>query len=112
MVSAMPADARAALAVRAGIRTIEGRELSVFNQCLVVNQFAAVSIVGGFQQWKRAGRSVAKGARGLAIWVPTGRRAGAGEGQAEPAAGDVFSLVDGPEAAGGAGERGAGDRGA
>jgi uncharacterized protein (TIGR02996 family) len=45
-----------------------------------------------------------KGARGLAIWVPTGR--GAGEGQADPA-GDVFSLVDGPEPADGAGERGA-----
>jgi hypothetical protein len=105
MVSAMPADARAALARRAGIRTIEGRELSAFNQCLVVNQLATASILGGFAQWKRAGRSVVKGARGLAIWVPTGRRvAGAGEGRAEPAAGDVFSLVDGPDSAAGAGE--------
>src|SRR5262249_40225858 len=110
MVSAVPADARAALAMRAGIRTIEGRELSIFNQCLLVNQLATASIVGGFQQWKRAGRSVVKGARGLAIWVPTGRRvAGAGEGQAEPAAGGVFSLVDGPDPAEGAGE---GERGA
>src|SRR5262245_1721270 len=107
MVSAMPAEARAALAMRAGIRTIEGRELSIFNQCLVVNQLATASVVGGFHQWKRAGRSVVKGARGLAIWVPTGRGAGVEEGPAEAAAGDVFSLVDGPDSAGGAGERGA-----
>jgi hypothetical protein len=108
MVSAMPADARAALALKAGIRTIEGRELSIFNQCLVAHQRPGAAIVAGFAQWKRAGRSVVKGARGLAIWVPTGRRvACAEEGRAEPAAGDVFSLVDGPEPESGAGASGA-----
>src|SRR5262245_53593411 len=91
------------------IRTIEGRELSIFNQCLLVNQLGTASIVGGFQQWKRAGRSVVKGERGLAIWIPTGRRAaGADESAAEPASGDVFSLVDGEPADGpGEGQRGA-----
>ena len=84
-----------------------GQLTSVFNQCLVVNQLATASIVCGFQQWKRAGRSVVKGARGLAIWIPTGRSPGANAGAAEPATGDVFSLVDGPESADGAGERGA-----
>lgn len=73
LVAGLAPEQREALAMRAGIVTIEGRSLSPFNQCLLVNQFAGVSVVGGFQQWKRAGRSVKKGARGLSLWIPTGR---------------------------------------
>ena len=54
------------------ILTIEGRALSFFNQCLVVSQSERpVTIVGGFKQWKTAGRMVRKGEHGLGIWVPT-----------------------------------------
>ena len=57
-----------------GITTIEGRRLSIFNSCLVLSQRPA-TIVGGFQQWRRAGRIVHKGEHGIAIWIPTGTEA-------------------------------------
>lgn len=79
-ISDLTEDERLALAARAGIRTIEGRELSVYNQCLLLTQRGAVTVVGGFQQWKRAGRSVRKGETGLAIYVPTfGKKEGGEE---------------------------------
>ena len=53
-----------------GIRTIEGHELSMRNQGLVALQNPQASIVGGFRQWKNAGRSVRKGEHGYGIWVP------------------------------------------
>jgi antirestriction protein ArdC len=33
------------------------------------------TVVGGFQQWKRMGRMVRKGEKGLAIWFPRMRAA-------------------------------------
>ncbi len=71
-ISDLTEEEREALAARAGIRTIEGRELSPVNQCLLINQRDRVTVVGGFQQWRRAGRAVNKGEHGLAIWVPVG----------------------------------------
>lgn len=73
-VSAMSQQEREAMIARFGaIVTIEGRRLSPFNSCLVIRQREGVSVVGGFQQWKRAGRKVRKGEHGVAIWIPTGR---------------------------------------
>jgi hypothetical protein len=73
------------LAASYGIRNPDGRELSPFNQCLLVHQNSSVSIVGGFQQWKKLGRSVKKGERSLAIWVPCGKQVeNAGEAGANP----------------------------
>lgn len=74
-VAALDESQRAALAARAGITTIEGHALSPFNSCLALQQREDVSVVGGFQQWRRAGRCVRKGEHGLAIWIPSGKRA-------------------------------------
>lgn len=93
-IGAMPEEQRAALAARAGIRTIEGHALSVFNCCMVLSQMPA-SVVGGFQQWRKAGRCVRKGEHGAAIWVPVpvGKaREGAESGDAEGEGGTRFVL--------------------
>jgi hypothetical protein len=85
IVKALPVEKRVLLAASYGIRNPEGRELSPFNQCLLVHQNSSVSIVGGFQQWKKLGRSVKKGERALAIWVPCGKQAeGASDAGANP----------------------------
>lgn len=74
-IKAMPEEQRILLAARFGIRNAEGRELSVYNQCLLIAQNDKVTVVGGFSQWKKLGRSVKKGSRALAIWVPCSRKA-------------------------------------
>lgn len=61
---------RLQLAQSHGLRTIEGRELSVFNHCLLLTQNPNISVLGGFRQWKKAGRSVIKGQHGLSLWCP------------------------------------------
>jgi len=74
-VSAMSEDERTALVMKCGaIVTCEGRALSPLNSCLILTQFPTASMVGGFLQWKDHGRSVKKGAVGISIWVPTGRK--------------------------------------
>jgi len=50
--------------------TIEGHPLSLHNACMLAMQLPGVSVVGGYRQWRKAGRHVVKGARGLSIWVP------------------------------------------
>ena len=71
-VVAMDAAQRATIVDRCGaILTCEGRALSVFNTILLLNQRDEVSLVGGFQQWKRAGRQVKKGEHGMMIWFPS-----------------------------------------
>jgi hypothetical protein len=83
-VAAMSEDERAALVMRFGaIVTVEGRALSVFNSVLVLSQCPGASLVGGFRQWEAHGRSVRKGAVGIAIWVPTGPRAADSGGPAD-----------------------------
>lgn len=71
-VEAMTQEQREELA--GGVVTIEGHALSVCNACLVVSQNPTASVVGGFQQWIRAGRCVRKGEHGLMIWIPTKRK--------------------------------------
>ena len=88
-VSAMPVEERTALAQRIGLRTIEGHELSCFNACMVFMQRPCASIVGGFQQWRRAGRMVRKGEHGAAIWVPVGTPREGEQGQDTPDLDDV-----------------------
>ena len=62
---------RATLAARmATVTTVEGRALSVHNACLVAMQCPTATLVGGFNQWISAGRSVRKGEHGLMIWAP------------------------------------------
>lgn len=52
------------------VMTIEKKPLSPKNTYLVLNQLKSATIVGGFDQWKRAGRVVSKGSKALGIWVP------------------------------------------
>jgi hypothetical protein len=78
LIKAMPPEKRVLLASSYGIRNTEGRELSIYNQCLLVHQLDTVSIVGGFAQWKKLDRHVKKGSRALAIWVPCSRKAESG----------------------------------
>lgn len=50
--------------------TVEGRTLSGHNQLFIASQAAGTTVVGGFHQWRAAGRMVRKGEHGLSIWVP------------------------------------------
>ena len=74
-VAKMSPEERAAILDRVGaIVTIEGHALSPRNTCLTVMQIHTASVVGGFQQWRRAGRMVRKGQHGAAIAVPARRK--------------------------------------
>jgi len=61
------------------LRTIEGRPLSFKNSALLYFQRKGVSIVGGFQQWKKAGRIVRKGEKSLLIFCPATKKPKEGE---------------------------------
>lgn len=69
-IAAMTPGERMKLFAKHPVVTIEGRALSMFNTCLLISQSECVTVVGGFNQWRAAGRSVRKGERGLAIWIP------------------------------------------
>lgn len=72
-IRAMSDEERAGLVSRVGaVLTIERHPLSLFNSCMILRQAgnAPVSIVGGFQQWRKARRSVKKGEHGYCIWFP------------------------------------------
>lgn len=49
--------------------TIEGHAVSIKNACLLAYQGRA-TVIGGFRQWKKAGRFVRKGESGMSIWIP------------------------------------------
>jgi hypothetical protein len=71
-IADMSAEQRAEIVARAAaVVTCEGRPLSPVNTCSLMMQRSTVSVVGGFWQWKRAGRRVKKGEAGLSIWIPT-----------------------------------------
>jgi len=55
-VAAMPELERVQLAMRLGIVTCEGHELSLCNTMLIALQNPTASIVGGFRQWLKHGR--------------------------------------------------------
>lgn len=70
-LSAMPEADRQAIARKLpGIATVEGRALSTINTLLIAAQCPTATLVGGFKQWKKAGRSVRKGEHGLSLWCP------------------------------------------
>ena len=52
------------------IPSIAGYELSSFNSIFLRRQRANVSEVGGFNQWRKAGRKVKKGSKAISIWLP------------------------------------------
>lgn len=51
--------------------TCEGHPLTANNTILLAYQADNISVVGGYQQWQKAGRQVTKGQRALGIWIPT-----------------------------------------
>lgn len=71
-LSEMTEEQRQAVANKFSIVTVEGHLLTPHNQCFLVAQSEInFSIVGGFQQWKKAGRIVRKGEHGFLIFVPS-----------------------------------------
>ena len=65
-----------ALTNRGLIATVEGRTLSLHNTILVYLQSngRTPTVIGGFQQWRKAGRTVSKGQHGFTIWFPVGEK--------------------------------------
>ena len=71
-LSEMTEEQRQAIADKYGIVTVEGHLLTPHNQCFLVAQSEInYTVVGGFQQWKKAGRIVRKGEHGFFILVPS-----------------------------------------
>ena len=79
VIAAMSETDRQALAAKITVTTCEGRRLSAFNHCMVVNQMEDATIIGGLHQWREQGRKVRKGEHGLYIWVPAGERDAQGQ---------------------------------
>lgn len=74
-VSEMTEEQRAEFAEKVGtVVTCEGHPLTVNNTILLAYQADNVTVVGGFQQWKQAGRQVMKGQRALGIWIPGNKK--------------------------------------
>lgn len=80
-VSKLTPEQRIELSSKCMVTTIEGRSLSLTNQCLIARQIPSATIVGGFRQWLRAGRCVMKGQHGACIWVPCGNKEKASDGE-------------------------------
>ena len=73
-IIALSVTEREQLAAKYGIITIEGRPLSVYNQCFLISQRDNTTVVGGYKQWLKAGRQVLKGQHGMSIYIPTGNK--------------------------------------
>jgi len=60
-----------------GLHSIEGHQYSPSNQCLIVFQGGGeFTTLGGFNQWKKAGRVVKKGEHGVIIFVNCNKKDG------------------------------------
>lgn len=72
----MTPEQRQVLTSRGMVATVEGRALSLHNTLLLYIQSngRVPTIVGGYQQWRRAGKQVRKGEHGLMIWFPVGEK--------------------------------------
>ena len=76
-IAAMTPDERKALVAKTpGIMTVERHTLSPVNSILIMMQNPDATIVGGFNQWIRNGRTVRKGEHGFSIWIPLNKAAG------------------------------------
>lgn len=81
-IGEMSEDQRAAFVEKIGtVVTCEGHPLSVGNTILLAYQAETVTVVGGYNQWRAAGRQVRKGERSLGIWIPKNKA----EGESQPA---------------------------
>jgi hypothetical protein len=75
LLSSLTEAQRAELLSDAQITTIEGHPLSANNTVALLLQGCKDPVIGGFHQWKRAGRCVRKGSVGFIIWIPSKRKA-------------------------------------
>lgn len=76
-IAALSAEERSALLKKIGrLITCEGHELSPMNAILVASQCetGAPTLVGGIAQWRKVGRKVRKGAKGMVIFVPCAKK--------------------------------------
>jgi len=74
-LASMKEEQRAELAGRlSGLATCEGHMLSPYNQALIAFQAGqtSVTMLGGYNQWRKQGRQVRRGEHGFMIWIPTG----------------------------------------
>ena len=98
-VAAMTPDERKKLvATTPGIMTVERHTLSPINSILIMMQNPEATIVGGFNQWIKNGRTVRKGEHGFSIWIPLNKTAGPDGAQEEPdelhfGSGTVFDIT-------------------
>lgn len=63
--------------------TVEGHELSAHNACMAITQRDGVTIVGGFKQWLKAGRCVAKGSAAIWIYAPCQAKSDEDDGESK-----------------------------
>ena len=100
-----PEDRAKILKAVGAVITIEEHPLSEVNTILCFYQRGGtideagkkridLSVVGGFSQWKKAGRRVKKGEKGMAIWFPRTKKAGSNEGEAETALAIPSEILD------------------
>lgn len=95
-VAALSDVERAQMTVQMGtVPTCEGRLLSLNNTLLLMFQLPGVSMVGGFKQWLKAGRCVAKGQHGAMIWIRTGGKTdeSTGEEKGDTSDGHFFTAT-------------------
>lgn len=110
-ISALPIEKRVILAHQYGLRTAgAGHQLSASNTLLVMMQFPNASVVGGFEQWRKAGRVVKKGVKAIGIWVPVRGKESEAEGGDDTffIIGNVFDISQTVDAATGADYDGSG----
>lgn len=86
-------DEREAVAVDLFIQNVEGHELSAANKILLTYQRENITIVGGFQQWRKAGRHVRKGESALCIWVPAKKKEGENKAPSENGKAEMFFFL-------------------
>ena len=77
VASMTPDERKKLVATTPGIMTVERHTLSPVNSILIMMQNPEATIVGGFNQWIKNGRTVRKGEHGASIWIPL-NKAGAG----------------------------------
>jgi hypothetical protein len=71
----MPANEREEIFQKLGFVKLSTKErYSLINSLLIAAQMRGVTptILGGYAEWHRQGRTVRKGERGFMIWIPTG----------------------------------------
>jgi hypothetical protein len=93
-LSELSEEQRQAIADKFGIVTVEGHLLTPYNQCFLVAQSEInFTVVGGFQQWKKAGRIVRKGEHGFLIFVPSKTK----QELVSPQGGDISEMISDDE---------------